>query len=489
MRGIVSVGGYIPYHRLDRREITALFAKGGGRGTRAVASYDEDTTTMGVAAARNALASWHGRGSQAAGGSCCDDLWFVTSSPAYLEKTNATAIHAALRFAPQVGALDFGGAVRSGIGSLRTALVGTGTTLVVAADTRDGMATSLDEATVGDAAAAVVVGDQDVIAEYLGHGVATDEILDRWCLPGARRSRTWEQRHGEVSYARLLRSAWQSALDATGLKADDIDRLAVTGVNIRAIRRNTRLFGPASGKRIDDFADTIGNTATAHPALLLTSAIESAGPGEIIALVAAADGVEVVMLRTTEAIGAYRAEAPLAEQIKTGAPIDYGTFLSWRDMVTVEPPNRPPPNRPSASAGYRRRHWKFGFVGSRDRSSAMVHLPPARVSEKGGAVDDMEPVPMAGTTGAIVSFTVDRLVYSPSPPVVFAIVDFDGGGRSPLELTDVLPCDVAVGGRVEPTFRRLFTADGIHNYFWKVRPVLGSNEAAASAVDPDAQGA
>ena len=25
--------------------------------------------------------------------------------------------------------------------------------------------------------------------------------------------------------------------------------------------------------------------------------------------------------------------------------------------------------------------------------------------------------------------------------------------------------------RVEMTFRRLFTADGIHNYFWKARPV------------------
>jgi len=27
--------------------------------------------------------------------------------------------------------------------------------------------------------------------------------------------------------------------------------------------------------------------------------------------------------------------------------------------------------------------------------------------------------------------------------------------------------------RVEPTFRRLFTADEIHNYFWKVRPLRG----------------
>jgi hydroxymethylglutaryl-CoA synthase len=76
---------------------------------------------------------------------------------------------------------------------------------------------------------------------------------------------------------------------------------------------------------------------------------------------------------------------------------------------------------------------------------------------------------MAGATGTVATYTVDRLAYSPSPPVVFAVVDFDGGGRLPIELTDVAPDEVRIGARVEMTFRRLFTADGIHNYFWKAR--------------------
>jgi uncharacterized OB-fold protein len=80
---------------------------------------------------------------------------------------------------------------------------------------------------------------------------------------------------------------------------------------------------------------------------------------------------------------------------------------------------------------------------------------------------------MADNEGTIVTFTVDRLAYSPSPPIVFAVVDFDGGGRMPVELTDVDPTEVAVGDRVAMTFRRLHTADGIHNYFWKARPVRG----------------
>ncbi len=468
MRGIIASAAYVPHHRLDRSEIAGVFGKGGGRGTRAVASHDEDTTTMGVDAARSALRD--------AGSTSPDALWFATSTPAYLEKTNAAAIHSALRLDRGVGALDLGGALRSGIGALRTALQGRGTTLVVSADIRDGMATSADESAGGDAAAAVLVGDDTdgtVIAEYLGSGVVTDEFLERWRIPGGARSRVWEERFGEVVYAPLMKQAYADALADAGITPDDIDHLAVAGLHARAVKRNSKVFGVES--ILDDLTGSIGNSGTAQPAVLLTSALEQANPGETIVVVMLADGVEVVVLRATDAIAAHTPSAPLADQVGGGAPVTYGQFLSWRGMVDVEPPNRPPPNRPSASAAHRREDWKFGFVGSRDRESGMIHLPPARVSEKGGATDDMEPVPMADTRGTIVSFTIDKLVYSPSPPVVFAVVDFDGGGRAPLELTDVDPSAVEVGSRVEPTFRRLFTSDEIHNYFWKVRPARGES--------------
>jgi uncharacterized OB-fold protein len=66
---------------------------------------------------------------------------------------------------------------------------------------------------------------------------------------------------------------------------------------------------------------------------------------------------------------------------------------------------------------------------------------------------------------------VDHLAYSPSPPVVGAVVDFDGGGRYRCEMTDVDPDRLAIGTRVEMAFRVLSTAKGVHNYFWKARPV------------------
>ena len=468
MRGVISAAGYVPHHRLDRSEIASFFGSGGGTGSRAVAAYDEDTTTMGQAAADLAL-----RATTAAPGA----LWFATSAPAYLEKTNATAIHAALRLAPAVAAHDFGGAIRSGIGALRTALsaAGADSTVVVAADVRDGQPTGADEAAAGDGAAAVLVGDDSdgpVMAQYLGGASRTLEITERWRVPGGARSRTWEERFGAHAYAPVAAEAWAAALADSGLESGaDIDRLAVTGLNSRAVGSAVKTMGAKSGGLVDPLIDAVGNTATAHPAMLLCSALEQAGPGETIAVVALADGVEVIILRTTDALAGYRPSAPIAAQIDAGGPLSYGRFLAWRQMVDVEPPNRPVPSRPSSSAAHRRTDWKYGFSGSRDRSSRMVHLPPARVSEKGGAADDMDAAPMAHQAGTVASFTVDRLAYSPSTPMVFAVVDFDGGGRAPLQLTDVDAAQVRVGMRVVPTFRRLYTADEIHNYFWKARPV------------------
>ena len=47
----------------------------------------------------------------------------------------------------------------------------------------------------------------------------------------------------------------------------------------------------------------------------------------------------------------------------------------------------------------------------------------------------------------------------------------DGGGRLPVELCDLDADEVRIGAKVEMTFRRLSTADGIPNYFWKARLV------------------
>src|SRR3989442_1727432 len=137
MRGIAAYGVYVPYWRLDRKALAAALGAPSGSGTRSVASYDEDTTSLGVEAARAAL--------RRAPRLAPEALYFATASPAYLDKTNATAIHAALDLAPSAPAFDMGGAVRSGAGALRATLDARGTALAVLSDIRTGLPGSADE--------------------------------------------------------------------------------------------------------------------------------------------------------------------------------------------------------------------------------------------------------------------------------------------------------------------------------------------------------
>src|SRR5690606_3001098 len=206
MRGIISHGAYLPFRRLDRTGIAAVAGTGGGKGTRTVASYDEDTTTLGVEAARRAL--WATDVVPAA-------LWSSTVEPAYVDKTTATAVHAALRLPGGVVAADFGGAVRSATAALQAALSGGVATLVVSSGIRTGLPGSADEAAGGDAAAALLVGGEDdgpVLAEHIGSGTATDEFLDRWRTPGDNRSKQWEEKFGEKQYVPLGITAFEAAL-------------------------------------------------------------------------------------------------------------------------------------------------------------------------------------------------------------------------------------------------------------------------------------
>ena len=464
MRGIISAAAYVPYWRLERSAIAA-FHGGRGAGVRSVASYDEDTTTLAVEAGRLAL--------RTAAGIEPETLWFATSNPTYAEKTNATIAHAALRLPASTAAFDATGTVRSGVGAIRAAVrSGEDAVLVAASDIRTGPANSPDETGGGDAGVALLIGSDtagDVIAEYLGGASATREFLDRWRAPGETRVKGWEERFGETQYTALGLAAYKDALDNTGLDAESIDAILVAGPHARANGAVAKKLG--KGNAVDHTA-TIGNAGAADAALQLIEWLEGAAPGQTVALISLADGADVLIFRATEALSEYTPARSLADQLEAGnTGLPYNKFLAWRGTLVPNPPNRPEPARSSGSAAGRSYDWKYGFVGSKDRESGAVHMPPARVSFDGGNVDDMEPWPMADAQGTIVTFTIDRLVYSPSPPVIFAVVDFDGGGRLPVEVCDVVPDGIAVGARVEMTFRRLNSADGISNYFWKARPV------------------
>jgi hydroxymethylglutaryl-CoA synthase len=460
MSVIVTRGTYIPAYRLSRDVL------GAGNGTRAVASFDEDAASLGVEAARRALAG-------APRTPCC--VLFATTAPPYADRTNATAIHAALGLPPRVAAYDTVGSMRSAMGALRAAIDAADagrTSLVVSADVRVGLPGSADEREGGDGAAAVVVAPEGPgLAEILALASATGEFLDRWRVPGELYSRVWEERFGESAYAPLADAALADALADAGVSGEDVNHLVVTGLHRRAVTTARRTAAVAAEAIVDDRSAALGVTGAAHPLLLLTDVLERARPGQIVVLLVLADGADCVVLRAGPRAGDKLPGPTVADQLD-GSDVSYHDMLVWRGLLRREPPRRPAPDRPAAPPAKRNAEWKFGFVGSRCLACGTRHLPPARVCLSCRAIDRMEREPLAGLRGVIKTLTVDHLAYSLAPPVVVGIVDLEGGGRLRCELTDVDPDTVAAGDRVALTFRRHYTtADGIHDYFWKARPL------------------
>lgn len=474
--GISDYGAYLPYWRLEHATIAEALGSAGSRrtGARAVAGYDEDTTTLAVEAARRAFGDREPA-------TCCDSAVLATSAPVYADKTNATAMHAALGLRDDVQAADANGSVRSGIAALLSSMERRGTTLVALADIRLGPSGSPDESTGGDGAAAFLVGDgADVplVAELLGSASATREFLDRWRAPGDPWSTSWEERFGEDIYTDLGRRSLGSALAAAGVAPDEVTRQAIVGLSARAAVAVARASGIQPDALSGELVGRVGNCGTAHPGLVLAAMLDQAGPGEIIALTVLADGADTLVLRTTERHRPRTDRTSVASQVDgvTG-DVSYTDFLTWRGLLQRQQPRRPDPDRAVAPATNRQLEWKFSFSSSECEKCGVRHLPPQRVCMSCGTTDHMRLVRLADVQATIATYTVDHLAFSLAPPVVGAVLDFDGGGRYQCELTDLDLESVAVGERVEMTFRHISDASGIRNYFWKARPIREREQA------------
>jgi len=457
--GIVRYGAYVPFFRLPR---TAL---GAGKGERAVASYDEDSVSMAVEAAREALPS----------GQEIHGVLLATTSPPYAEKLNASTLHAALNLPSGIWAADLGASTRAGmVGLLLAADIAPSgrRTLVCASDVVVGAPEGARERGGGDAACAFLVGgESEAIARVIGRASLTDELLDTWRTPEERFPHAWEERFGAEVLGPLLHEVAVGALRSAGIQPADLSVLIVDSTNERAAASLPKALGVKAEQVSDTLSLSVGRSGAAAAGLALAHALDSAKPGDRIAVVVGADGADAVVLEVTPRIASGRPARSVARWIAAKrSDLAYHSYLKWRGVLPFEPPRRPDPERPAAPPMHRSERWKYAFIGSRCTVCHAVNLPPQRVCVACGAVDQMKPEPMADARCRIATYTLDRLAYSLQPPVVAAVVDFERGGRMQCELTDMDPNQVAIGDELEMTFRRLFSVNGVHNYFWKARP-------------------
>ena len=155
---------------------------------------------------------------------------------------------------------------------------------------------------------------------------------------------------------------------------------------------------------------------------------------------------------------------------------NYIKFLKFRDLIETEVGIRAEaPDQTAMTTLWRKRKAILGLVGGVCKVCGTPQFPKMDicVNPDCGAVDEMEDYRFSDKRGTLFSYTEDHASFSPNPPLIFGMIDFEDGGRFLFDVTDCEPGLVSMGMPVKMSFRRKYSDEfrGINGYFWKAVPV------------------
>jgi uncharacterized OB-fold protein len=238
-------------------------------------------------------------------------------------------------------------------------------------------------------------------------------------------------------------------------------------------------LGFEPGQIQDHMFTTVGYTGTPHSLMMLVGALEDAKPGDKILVASHGNGSDALLFEVTEEIEKLKGRKGIKKHLASKRDLNnYAKYTTFREIHPVDVGVRGEIAAPTAmSALWRNRRAVFGLVGSKCKQCGTPQFPPQRICVKPGcgAVDEMEPYRFSDKKAKLFTYTGDNLAFSMSPPEMYGMVDFEGGGRYPFNLTGCELDSLKVDMPVEMSFRRTYhdQARGIHGYFWKATPVRG----------------
>ncbi|MFC1963154.1 3-oxoacyl-[acyl-carrier-protein] synthase III C-terminal domain-containing protein [Chloroflexota bacterium] len=471
MSGITSYGAYIPLHRLSRAEIAKAWGGAGGAGEKAIASYDEDSITMAVAAALDCVKGFDLQE--------IDGLYFASTTSPYKEKQAATIAAAAIGLRKDIFTADFSDSLRAGTNALRAALdaVDAGrarSVLVIAGETRLGSPKGDKEMAFGDGAAAVLVGKSKIAVSIEGMYSAYEELLDLWRSDRDVFVRAWEDRFvREAGYTKIVPEAIFETLKRFNLTPADFTKAAIYSPDSRLVSQVAKKLGFDPKTQVQDpLYDSVGNTGAALPLMLLAAVLEEAKAGDKLLLVGYGDGCDVLILKVTEELTKIGDRRGIKRHLDSKKMLsNYGKYVLWRGLMDTEPPARPPIWHISAPALWRDRDLGLSLHGAKCNCCGTPQYPANRVCVVCQAEDDYELYAFADKKATVFTFSHDNLAAAIDPPSTVTVIDFEGGGRLTCDMTDRDIQDVKTDMPVEMSFRKLHYSEGIHNYWWKCTPI------------------
>jgi 3-hydroxy-3-methylglutaryl CoA synthase len=370
---------------------------------------------------------------------------------------------------------DFGGSLRAGTNAILSALDLAdkgGRVLVSASDCRVPPGDGASEDSFGDGAAAFLFGNQNLIAEYVDSYSVSHDFHDIWRGGNEKYPHFFEEKYAQsMGYTPFIVQSFKGLLEKCSLKPNMIQKVVIDGVTDKRVQSLLKPLGLQADQLQKSLIPDFGYTGTAYAPMMLASALEDSHPGDLILYVSYGERSDAILFRAGEGCsrpGNKRGAGHFRMNKK--CDMTYEKYLRWKKRMDFEPARRPDYQRSNLPDYYRKAKKNLAGYGSICEQCGTPHFPPSRICVKCKSVDKMKPYLFRGRRAYLATYTLDNIGISEDSPNVFAIVDFEGGGRMFTYMMDCYFDKIEIGMEVELVYRNMFTADGINTYFWKCIP-------------------
>jgi len=346
MAGIVGYGAYIPIYRIKTEEIARVWGeetdrieKGLGILEKAVGGVDEDTATIAVEAARNAILRAR-IDPQKLGA-----LYVGSESHPYAVKPTGTVVAEAIGATPNLTCADLEFACKAGTAGLQIVLAMVDSKMIeygmaIGSDTAQGRPGDALEYSAASGGAAFIAGpDNESVAKVEATFSFTTDTPDFWRRQQADYPTHGGRFTGKPAYFKHVISATEGLLSKTGTKLADYDYVVFHQPNGKFPMEAARKMGiPPEKLKAGLLAPIIGNTYSGASPLGLTAVLDEAKAGSRILLTSFGSGAgsDSFAMTVTDKIDAVRNLAPSTKDyIEKKRYIDYATYIKYRRKIKV----------------------------------------------------------------------------------------------------------------------------------------------------------
>ena len=346
MLGIVGYGAYVPKYRIKVEEICKVWGTSASSiktglkiEEKAVPSWDEDTATISVEAARNAVARAGIESSEIGA------VYVGSESHPYAVKPTATIVAEAISATPELTAADYEFACKAGTAAIQTCmgLVGSGMIeygLAIGADTAQGAPGDPLEYTAAAGGAAFIIGSKDLAVEIEETYSFTTDTPDFWRREGAAYPRHGGRFTGGPAYFHHIKSATKGLLKKTGKKIEDFRHVVFHQPNGKFPLKVAKDLGVKKEQLESGMVvSKIGNTYSGCSILGLTAILDRAEAGDRILMTSFGSGAgsDSFSMRVTERLSKIQKKAKtLDEYISDKEYLDYGNYAKYRKKLKTD---------------------------------------------------------------------------------------------------------------------------------------------------------